>query len=383
MPEYLAPGVCVEEVPSEVRRIEAVPTGIAAFVGRFRAGKFHKATRVPSAKQFEADFGGPDAACAASLAVHLFFENGGRDAYVVRVPKRASAKDLIGRANKKKTGLRALDEVDAFDILCIPRAAELRADGMRKVYAAAQAYCEERRAFLIIDVNADVDDPSGMFDSWVDNDDLRHRSAATYFPRLLVADPSDPDELLNVAPGGAMAGLYARTDRQRGVWKAPAGTGASLWGVKGLAYYADDAEIAMLNPAALNVIRHFTGAGNVAWGARTLVGNTDHDWRYVPVRRLALFIEESLYRGTQWVVFEPNDEPSWASLRLSVGNFLHHLWRQGAFVGDKPEEAYFVKCGVGVTMTQDDIDNGRLVWLVGFAPLKPAEFVVIQFTQST
>jgi phage tail sheath protein FI len=189
-------------------------------------------------------------------------------------------------------------------------------------------------------------------------------------------------QLRTFAPSGVVAGLYARIDSTRGVWKAPAGTEATLSGVQGMVYKLNDAENGVLNPLGLNCFRSFPVYGNVSWGARTLVGS-DADasqWKYVPVRRIALYIEESLYRGTQWVVFEPNDEPLWAAIRLNVGSFMQELFRKQAFQGKTPSEAYFVKCDKETT-TQDDIDRGIVNILVGFAPLKPAEFVVIQIEQ--
>jgi phage tail sheath protein FI len=181
---------------------------------------------------------------------------------------------------------------------------------------------------------------------------------------------------------GAIAGLFSRTDTNRGVWKAPAGLEATLVGVPKLSVPMTDAENGELNPLGINCLRAFSGAGRVAWGARTRVGDDRlaSEWKYVPVRRTALFIEESLYRGTKWVVFEPNDEPLWASIRLNVGAFMQGLFRQGAFQGSSPREAYFVKCDKETT-TQTDIDTGIVNIAVGFAPLKPAEFVVIRLQQ--
>jgi len=152
--------------------------------------------------------------------------------------------------------------------------------------------------------------------------------------------------------------------------------------VRELSYKLTDGENGQLNPIGVNCLRTFPVIGNVVWGARTLEGADllASEWKYVPVRRLALFIEESLYRGTQWVVFEPNDEPLWAQIRLNVGAFMHNLFRQGAFQGTSPREAYFVKCD-GETTTQNDIDLGIVNILVGFAPLKPAEFVIIKIQQ--
>jgi hypothetical protein len=214
----------------------------------------------------------------------------------------------------------------------------------------------------------------------IGNDDARN--VAIYFPRLRLADPLNEGRLGSFAPSGAIAGIVARTDAQRGVWKAPAGMEASFSGVQEFTYTLTDGENGQLNPLGLNCLRSFPVAGNLVWGARTLVGADllASEWKYLPVRRTALFLEESLYRGTQWVVFEPNDEPLWAQIRLNIGAFMQNLFRQGAFQGRSPREAYIVKCDRETT-TQNDINLGIVNILVGFAPLKPAEFVVIRIQQ--
>lgn len=174
----------------------------------------------------------------------------------------------------------------------------------------------------------------------------------------------------------------ARTDTTRGVWKALAGLDATLNGIQGLEVNLNDAENGLLNPLGINCLRFFPVAGHVVWGARTLRGADQlaDEYKYIPVRRLALYIEESLYRGLQWVVFEPNDEPLWAQIRLNVGAFMNNLFRQGAFQGKTPREAYFVKCDKETT-TQNDINLGIVNIVVGFAPLKPAEFVIVKIQQ--
>jgi uncharacterized protein len=277
-----------------------------------------------------------------------------------------------------KTGIFALEDADLFNILNLPGVSDVG------VLSEAIAYAEARRSMILIDVPASVT----TFDqarAWINdpaNSGLRHRNAVTYWPRIRTADPLKNNRLGTFANAGLMAGLYARTDAARGVWKAPAGTEARLTGVQGLEYVASDSENGVLNPLGLNVLRTFPVIGTVSWGARTMVGADAlaDEWKYVPVRRLALFIEESLYRGTQWVVFEPNDEPLWAQIRLSVGTFMNNLFRQGAFQGKTPNEAYLVKCDA-TTTTQADIDLGIVNIFVGFAPLKPAEFVIIQIQQ--
>jgi phage tail sheath protein FI len=183
-------------------------------------------------------------------------------------------------------------------------------------------------------------------------------------------------------PCGAAAGVFARTDAQRGVWKAPAGIDATLAGVPQLSVSLTDDENGDLNQLGVNCLRSFPLIGQVVWGSRTLRGADQFadEYKYIPVRRTALFIEESLFRGTKWVVFEPNDEPLWAQIRLNVGAFMHNLFRQGAFQGQTPREAYFVKCDKETT-TQNDINLGIVNIVVGFAPLKPAEFVIIKIQQ--
>jgi len=188
-----------------------------------------------------------------------------------------------------------------------------------------------------------------------------------------------------VPPSGAVAGLYARVDRERGVWKPPAGE--ALAGLRRPALAVNDGfqEVLTVDPAtgkSVNAIRAFAGRGTLVWGARTLAGN-DSEWRYVNVRRLAIFLEQSLNRGLQWAVFEPNDASTWARLRAAAENFLIGLWRQGALQGSKPEQGFFVAVGLGHTMTQDDIDNGRMIVQVGFAPLKPAEFIILRIVLQT
>jgi phage tail sheath protein FI len=289
--------------------------------------------------------------------------------------------DFIGPGTEAgKRGLYALSKADLFNILVLPPYTNT-GDVEAALVTAAGVYCEKRRAMLL------VDPPS----TWNDKDDAKggvgglgtlSKNAALYFPRLRQANPLRGNQLEDFAPSGAVAGVYARTDTQRGVWKAPAGLDATLAGVLQLSVPLTDAENGELNPLGINCLRAMPPAGRVVWGARTLEGDDRRasEWKYVPVRRMALYIEESLYRGTQWVVFEPNDEPLWAQIRLNIGAFMQNLFRQGAFQGKTPAEAYFVKCDKETT-TQTDINLGIVNIVVGFAPLKPAEFVVIKLQQ--
>ncbi|MGE5806270.1 MAG: phage tail sheath family protein, partial [Ignavibacteria bacterium] len=202
--------------------------------------------------------------------------------------------------------------------------------------------------------------------------------SAIFYPQITILENGLK---VNIGPSGAIAGLMARIDSNRGVWKAPAGTEADLRGIVSVQYNLSDGENGILNPQVINTIRVFLN-GIVNWGARTMDGDDDFasEYKYIPVRRTALFIEESLYRGLKWVVFEPNDEPLWSQIRLNVGAFMHNLFRQGAFQGQTPKDAYFVKCDKETT-TQNDINLGMVNIWVGFAPLKPAEFVIIYLQQ--
>jgi hypothetical protein len=298
-----------------------------------------------------------------------------------------NASQLIG-SEKDKTGIYALEEVSTLNLLCIPRTADMthaaENDGLA-VISAATAYCARRRAFFLVDPPSSRTAISGSTNGikdWVTDKLTPERNAAVYWPHVLVPDPLDNHRLRSVPPSGTMAGLYSRIDSTRGVWKAPAGTEATLVNVQALSYNVTDAENGVLNPLGINCLRALPVYGRIAWGARTTRGADQQadEYKYVPIRRLALYIEESLYRGTQWVVFEPNSEALWSQIRLNLGAFMHNLFRQGAFQGKSPREAYFVKCD-GETTTQNDIDRGIVNIVVGFAPLKPAEFVIIQLQQ--
>jgi phage tail sheath protein FI len=287
--------------------------------------------------------------------------------------------DLIGDQNAK-TGMYALLDTDLFTILSIPRGGITGVSDA--VLAAAVALAEQRRAMFVIDLPGTSNNPVAA-QNWLNGHGmLRSPNAVTYFPRIMASDPMQQFRVRAFPNSGVMAGLYARTDADRGVWKAPAGIEAVLKGVSSLEYKLTDGENGVLNPLGLNCLRNFPVIGNVSWGGRTLRGadTLADQWKYLPVRRLALFLEESLFRGTQWVVFEPNDEPLWAQIRLSIGAFLNGLFRQGAFQGTTPAQAYFVKCD-SETTTQADRNNGIVNIVVGFAPLKPAEFVILQIQQ--
>ncbi|MHA7287969.1 phage tail sheath family protein [Arthrobacter sp. MDT3-44] len=416
---------------SRAHTIIGVATSIVAFVGRADRGPTNEPVTITSFGDFERLFGGLSLNSTLGYAVRDFYLNGGSQAIIVRLhhagfapdqehagPDAATqatatatigedaaaamtaaraqadsyggmasgggaldANDFIGPGKEQaEAGLYALSKADLFSILCLPPYLE---DGNvdQSVVAAAAAYCEKRRAMLLID-------PPAM---WADKDAAQagvaflgttSKNAALYFPRLRQPSLVRGGQLDSFVPCGAVAGVMARTDADRGVWKAPAGIAATLVGVPELDVPLTDAQTDDLNPLGINCLRATPGAGCVIWGSRTLQGDDRlaSEWKYVPVRRTALFIEESLDRGTRWAAFEPNDETLWEQIRLNVGSFMYNLFRQGAFQGSTTQEAYFVRCG-GDTTTQYDIDLGVVNIVVGFAPLRPSNFVVIKIQQ--
>ena len=487
------PGVYIEEVSSGVRTITGVATSIALFIGWAPRGPIDRAVRLTSFADYERTYGGLDFRSVLGYSVKQFYDNGGADAYVLRIARTDSATatenavaastaigDLAVSANSpgdwanvykvrltqraddatrfridvlyepannavvesfenlsmtasdarfveamingrsnfisvtassattpaddtvdlddptagtvgqiisptdnsfRTTMLAAfdaggiIDRIDLFNLLCVPGLTDAG------TIQTLQTRCRERRAFLLVDSleNETVSNAPAALANLTGTDSI---NSAFYFPWVRAADPLQQGAVRSFPPCGFIAGIYARTDSSRGIWKAPAGIEASTNGAVGLSVTMSDQENGQLNPLAINCLRTLSSFGNVVWGARTLAGNNDRgsEWKYVPVRRTALFIEESLYRGTQWVVFEPNDEPLWAQIRLNIGAFMQNLFRQGAFQGRSPREAYFVKCDRETT-TQNDINLGIVNIRVGFAPLKPAEFVVIQLQQ--
>jgi uncharacterized protein len=323
--------------------IVAVP---AAFVNMFNA---------PNVHYFRLGLGG-----AGTQTVPVPGNDGGKPA----AADYDTAYDIIDK------------EVDLYNLMVLPPDASVP---VQSLYPIASVRCKNRRAFLLMDPP----------DSWTDAQKastgvntlrigLVKDHSAIFFPQITI----DENGLKkNIGPSGAIAGLCARIDSARGVWKAAAGTEADLRGVVGLKQRFSDGENGILNPRAVNTLRIFPN-GIVSWGARTMDGDDafGSEYKYIPIRRLALFIEESLYRGLKWVVFEPNDEPLYAQIRLNVGAFMHNLFRQGAFQGQKPRDAYFVKCDAETT-TQADRNLGIVNIWVGFAPLKPAEFVILYLQQ--
>lgn len=379
------PGVYIEEIPGGVHTINGVSTGVAAFIGYTAKGPANKAVQISGWRDYESTFGGINKDSPVSYAVQQFFLNGGINACVVRVigkphRKTPSGAEVTGKY-EAKTGMYALRDVDIFNILAIPQTTVLNDAEARKVIANAIEFCEAKRAFYLVDYEPTRDFTTIV--AWVSGLGSQ-KNAAVFFPRVLVADPTESSGQKEIPVSGTIAGLFIRTDQKRGIWKAPAGKEADLRGITGPSLNLSKSESTALNRLGINCLSVLPRVGTVCWGARTMAGadKLASEWKYIPIRRLALFIEESISRGTQWVVFEPNGEPLWAKIRLNAGAFMHDLWAKEAFQGTTERDAYFVKCDKGTT-TQNDIDTGIVNILVGFAPVKPVEFVIIKIQQIT
>ena len=389
MAEILFPGVYVEEIETAPHPIPGVSTDVAGFIGFTERGSYGPKL-VTSFAQFKRIFGAPASSARGFLpyAVQGFFENGGRKAYIARVGRgskaKASASEFIGNPKAKashRRGLAALANIPEISMLALPDVAHPRvpAKARRSILAAAIAQCEALRDRVVF-----IDAPAGVRDLGQSDPaiaKIQSSYAAVYGPWLEMTQGKRALPV-SLPPSGHLVGIYARNDNERGVWKAPAGTEAEVRGISGLSFSLTEKERQSLADARINTIADFRNAGRgiVLWGARTR--STDPDWKYVNIRRYITFLENSIDRGLQWVVFEPNGEALWANVRATVQDFLLNQWRNGALQSARPDHAFFVHCD-RTTMTQNDIDNGRLICLIGVAPVKPAEFVIFRIGQWT
>ena len=353
MPEYLAPGVYIEEVPFGSHPIEGVFTSTTGFLavssGKSVLGPLTSFTDFQRAA-------GSSPSVNLPLAVRGYFENGGRRCFVSQ----------IAAADPLEEALAALD-AHAISLLCCPDEAAIP-----NAQAVMVAHCERRKDRMCI-----LSSPLPVLPVATHPLPVHSSYAAYYFPWLVV-NALDGTSAMTIPPCGHIAGVYARTDTQAGVWKAPAD--ASLAGVTALTQSLTSAESDQLNALGIDVIRTFAASGIRVWGARTT--SSDPDYKYVNIRRLLIYIEKSIDLGVQWAVFEPNGPAMWNTVRAAVENFLIGIWRSGGLQGSKVDEAFFVRCDES-TMTQTDIHHGRLGLLVGVAPTRPAEFVLLRITIQT
>ena len=325
------------------RPIEGVGTNVAAFVGFAEQGPFGDPVDVifPGWGSDEDALWGTLHAGSLRRALESFFENGGMSAVAVRVAEAG--------IDGVRAGLEALERVDLVNLLVLPAECADR-DDAREIVAEAAAFCERRRAMLLVDPPASWTSRAAIQAAMADGAEASvgtaSPNAAVYAPRIRRSDPAQAGAVDTFAASAAVAGVFARTDAAQGVWSAPAGTDADLRGADGLAFELGSRDAEALNELGISTLRRFPGRGPVVWGARTLAGAdvAASEWKYVPVRRTALFLEESIERGLQWTQFEPNDEPLWREVRESVGTFLHDLFRAGAFQGHSDRDAYFVRC---------------------------------------
>jgi phage tail sheath protein FI len=318
---------------------------------------------------------GPRSAFAGGLAVALmtgspFRLTGGLDG------RLAESAQFLGAPGANPTGLVAMEAIEDIAIVAAPGSAGIAGDGPLAVRDALISHAERMRYRFAILAGPQDADTAGIRATRGQHDS---KYAALYHPWLVIPAPSGASgETALLSPEGAMAGIYARSDIERGVHKAPANE--VVRGILRFSRNVTRGDQDVLNPEGVNCLRFFEGRGNRVWGARTI--SSDPEWMYVNVRRLFIFLEHSIDRGTQWAVFEPNNEALWLRIRLTIESFLTEVWRTGALMGTKPEEAFFVRCD-RTTMTQSDLDNGRLICLIGVAPTKPAEFVIFRIGQWT
>ena len=377
-PKNNTPGVYVDETASGVHTIAGVDTSLAVFLGRAKRGPLNKPVLCQTYAKFQRTFSSVYAHSDLARSVKLFFENGGNQCYVLRLAPGAAG-GAPAPVDYQRAFAVIARKVDLFNLLVLPEDADQTAAITESLWAPASLFCQQQRAFLLMDpprawntVQAAIDPATGVYASRAG---LVKDHCAIFYPRVLV---SEQNQTVTLGPSGALAGLLARTDSARGVWKAPAGVEADLRGITGLENNVTNTENGALNARGINTLRTFP-TGIVNWGARTLDGDDalGSEYKYLPVRRLALFVTASLDRGLPWTVFEPNDEPLWAKIRLNVSSFLFRLFQQGAFQGRTPQEAYFVKCDAA-TSTAHDRSLGQVNLQVGIAPLKPAEFLVLR-----
>jgi len=368
MPAPINSRIFIEEIPARLKAIEGVSTSTTAFIGVAASGPVNQPTKITSFMEYENSFGGQAESSEMSYGIRQFFANGGSEAWVVRVPD--------GQLQISGNDLELFSAVkEPINLLCLPGITN-----PASLFAAA-AYCELHRLFLIADT-AKGASPSEI-EAAVDNSQMpKTEFGAAYYPWIKISDPLNANQPRLSAPSGGITGMYARMDLNRGVWKASAGREASLKETTGLDHALTESEMTRLNSIGVSCLRSIPEVGVVVWGSRTLAGGnqTGSEWKYVNIRRLAIFLEHSIDQGTQWVEFEANDEQLWARIRASVDSFLLGMFRAGAFQGVTQPQAYYVHCGHD-TMTQNDIDQGVVNIIVGFAPLKPAEFVMIKISQ--
>jgi hypothetical protein len=369
-PEYLSPGVYVEEVPGASKPIEAVGTSTVGFIGESKKGPVNQVVFCPNWTTFTKNFG--DFADSEHLAhaIYGFFNNGGSRCFVLNVGTGAADKRparFIGfdKGPGERGGLHSFEEVEEIAIVAAPGQTN------PAITDAVLTHCEKMRyRFAVLDSPETIE--KGGVDKLPKPRDSKY--GAYYFPWIEVYDPQKGN--IFVPPSGHVCGIYARSDAERGVHKAPANE--IVRGALGLKFSITKGEQDILNPKGINCIREFKNRGIRVWGARTI--SSDPEWRYVNVRRLFNMVEHSIENGTQWCVFEPNDQKLWKKVSRNITAFLLRVYRDGALFGASPDQAFYVKCDEE-TNPPEVIDAGQMVCEIGMCPVKPAEFVIFRIGQ--
>ncbi|MBN1699166.1 MAG: phage tail sheath family protein [Spirochaetales bacterium] len=401
MPQYLTPGVYVEEVESGSKPIEAGATNIVGFLGVAEKGPVNEPTMITNWSHYVRTFGGLNSNGWLAHGVYLFFQNGGTKCYINNLkkvkdtkpstPAAAEAKDvkeekkvasdkpdvienppdltklIIGKDEGpgKKTGLFAFDGITDISLVCAPGVVDPAAQD------ALLSHCEKHRfRMAILDAPETIE--KGLDTIPMPRDSMM---GAYYFPWVGMYD-TELEKEVYAPPSGGVAGIYGRVDSKRGVHKAPANEIYN--GAISVKYPLTDIEQELLNPKGINCIREFEGRGIRVWGARTFSSNSE--WRYINVRRLFCMVEKAIQDGTNWVVFEPNTRDLWKKIVRNITAFLLRIWKDGALFGDSPEEAFYIRCDDELN-PPESIDAGYVICEVGIAPAKPAEFVIFRITQ--
>ena len=372
---HSTPGASIHKPSFVPPVIDSASTSTAAIIGSFSKGSMTSPQQIRTWVAFEKEYGKLETEALSSHCIKQFFDNEGKAILVVRI----GTGQIKGVAPFLQ-GLSLLDRIGGFNILFIPQTEQLPDPHANKVMQAAIALVAKHRAMYVLDVpqrDASRQTVRTLTTWFNEQSGIHHPNVAMYVPRVQVP-PSLKKAPLHIPASGAMAGVWARTDQQQGVWKAPAGTAAILHGVLSIEQTLTQPEMGQLTQLGMNPIRPTSPSQVVAWGARTLSSN--REWQYLSVRRLALFLESSIQQGLGWVIDEPNEEPLWAHIRQAIDVFLQSLFRKGAFQGQKAQEAYFVKCGTD-TISSADQNAGNVNIMIGFAPLKPAEFIILTIQQ--
>lgn len=392
--QFQTPGIYMGETGTKTQTIQGVGTSTAAFAGPTLSGPVGRVPEVlTSFAQFETAYGDLSDISFSSppllktrnyvaLAARAFFENGGERLYVARVASPGGSNTAAPTADDYSQALSTLDGIEEVSVVAAPGGMIADESGLGAVAPIHSALIEHvsqpgAYRFAVLDPPPECStDEMETLRACLDS-----INAAIYYPWVTIANPLDDPaaaKQIIVPPSGFICGVYARTDLQQGVFKPPANQ--PLIGAISFERTIALLESDTLNALGINCLRSFPGRGNLVWGARTI--SSDTEWKYVNIRRYLLYLEHSIDRGTQWVVFEPNGEQLWASVRQSVNDFLYNEWRSGALAEAKPEQAFFVRCD-RTTMTENDLDNGRLICTIGVALIRPEEFVIFRITQQT